>query len=307
MQLFVEVLLTLVKVIWLWLVAIYKAVVPVRFQVQKDVKGQVVLITGAGSGLGRLMSLRFAVLGCKLVLWDVDERGNTETESLVRSMGAKVKAYRVDLSKREDIYKVADQVKADVGDVDILVNNAGIVTGKNFLDCPDALCEKTMQVNIHAHFWTTKCFLPSMLTNNHGHIVTIASSAGLFGVSGLSDYCASKFAAVGFDESLRNELSKLGKDGVNTTVVCPFYINTGMFEGVKTRFPNILPILNPEEVVDRIVNAVLTNQEMLIIPRVSYLFYYMKGLVPVKVQETMSRLFGVNDSMDEFLGRSKEK
>ena len=82
---------------------------------------------------------------------------------------------------------------------------------------------------------TTKAFLPSMLENNHGQVVTIASSAGLFGVCGLGDYCASKFEAVGFDESLMMELGVTKKTGVHTTVVCPFFINTGMFDGVKTR------------------------------------------------------------------------
>jgi all-trans-retinol dehydrogenase (NAD+) len=82
---------------------------------------------------------------------------------------------------------------------------------------------------------TVKSFLPAMLSRNHGHIVTIASAAGLFGTNGLVDYCASKFAAVGFDETLRAELWAQRKTGVHTTVVCPFYINTGMFEGAKTR------------------------------------------------------------------------
>ena len=81
-----------------------------------------------------------------------------------------------------------------------------------------------------------KAFLPDMINRNHGHIVNIASSAGLFGVTGLVDYCTSKFAAVGFDESLRFELEHLGKDGIHTTVVCPYFINTGMFEGSKTRY-----------------------------------------------------------------------
>lgn len=75
-----------------------------------------------------------------------------------------------------------------------------------------------------------------MMKRNHGHIVNIASSAGLVGVTGLADYCASKFAAVGFDESLRFEMESLGKDGIHTTVVCPFFINTGMFDGAKTRY-----------------------------------------------------------------------
>lgn len=78
-----------------------------------------------------------------------------------------------------------------------------------------------------------------MITRNHGHIVNIASSAGLIGVTGLVDYCSSKFAAVGFHEGLRAELEQLGKDGINTTVVCPYFINTGMFEGAKTRYVNV--------------------------------------------------------------------
>ena len=81
----------------------------------------------------------------------------------------------------------------------------------------------------------TKPFLPSMLENNHGHVVTIASSAGLFGVCCLCDYSASKFGAVGLDESLMLQLGIMKKTGVHTTVVCPFCINTRMFDGVKTR------------------------------------------------------------------------
>ena len=72
-----------------------------------------------------------------------------------------------------------------------------------------------------------------MIEKNHGHIVSIASAAGLFGAAGLVDYCASKFAAVGFEESFRNELSRLGKTGVKSTVVCPYFIKTGMFDGCK--------------------------------------------------------------------------
>ena len=75
-----------------------------------------------------------------------------------------------------------------------------------------------------------------MVEKNHGHVVSIASSAGFFGVNGLCDYCSSKYGAVGFNESLNMELGVLKKDGVHTTVICPFYINTGMFDGVKTRY-----------------------------------------------------------------------
>ena len=83
-------------------------------------------------------------------------------------------------------------------------------------------------------FQTTKAFLPAMLKRDHGHIVSIASGAGLGGTCGLCDYCASKFGAVGFQESLHMELKAMKKE-IHTTVVCPYYINTGMFDGAQTR------------------------------------------------------------------------
>lgn len=82
---------------------------------------------------------------------------------------------------------------------------------------------------------TVKAFLPDMMKRNSGHIVSIASSAGLFGVAGLADYCASKFAAVGFMESIRAELAAMGLTGIHTTVVCPYFINTGMFDRVRSK------------------------------------------------------------------------
>ena len=98
-----------------------------------------------------------------------------------------------------------------------------------------------------------------MIQRNRGHIVTIASASGLIGVARLADYASSKWAAVGFDESLRAELSKVAP-GVMTTVVCPFYINTGMFRGVRSRFPFLLPILEEDDVARRVVHAIQTDR-----------------------------------------------
>ncbi|KAH3748708.1 epidermal retinol dehydrogenase 2-like isoform X1 [Dreissena polymorpha] len=296
----------LALVIYYWLVAIVKSVLPASIQ-GKDVSKETVLITGAGSGIGRLMAERFAKLGCRLVLWDVNETGNDETASLCRSSGVTVKTYTINLCSREDVYRVAAKVKEDVGQVDILVNNAGIVTGKKFLDCPDNMVQKTMEVNVMAHFWTVKAFLPEMIKRNHGHVVNIASSAGLIGVNGLADYCASKFAAVGFDESLRFELQSMGRTGIHTTVVCPFFISTGMFEGAKTRFPLILPVLKPDYVADKIVDAVLCNQTMLCLPRILYVFFALKGIIPAEPGFHLSAYFGAHNLMDEFKGRQKQE
>jgi all-trans-retinol dehydrogenase (NAD+) len=126
--------------------------------------------------------------------------------------------------------------------VDILINNAGIVSGKKILDITERDLKKTFDVNAISHVFTVKEFLPEMLKQDKGHIVSIVSVAGIIGVPGLSDYCGSKFAAFGIDESLRLELKNL-KSNVTTTCVCPYFINTGMFEGVKTDFP-LLPMLD---------------------------------------------------------------
>ncbi len=138
-----------------------------------------------------------------------------------------------------------------------MINNAGIVNGKKLLANEDyKMIEKTIAVNTTSHHYTVKEFLPEMMRKNEGHIVSIASMAGHFGVNGLVDYCASKFGAVGFNESLRLEL-RSSRSKVKTTCICPFYINTGMFDGVKSKFPILLPILEESYAARRIVNAVL--------------------------------------------------
>ena len=94
-----------------------------------------------------------------------------------------------------------------------------------------------------------------MIAKKRGHVVSIASMAGLSGLAGLGDYCASKSGAVSIDESLRLELKRTGNNGyIKTTCICPYFIDTGMFEGAKKAFP--MYILSPDEVVNRIINAI---------------------------------------------------
>ncbi|NXN21833.1 RDHE2 dehydrogenase, partial [Nycticryphes semicollaris] len=197
-------------------------------------------------------------------------------------------------------------VKKEVGDVSILINNAGIVTGKRFMDSPDSLMEKSMEVNIMAHFWTYKAFLPAMIASNHGHLVSIASAAGLIGASRLADYCASKFAAVGFAETVDSEMRVMGKTGIKTTIVCPYFINTGMFDGCRSKWPRVLPSLEPEYVAEKIMTAVRRDQEILIIPRSIYFFVFLKHLLPVKVIVLFSEYFGNFHIMDTFKGQRKK-
>lgn len=303
-----EVLLLVPRLIWLWLVAVYKAVIPFRFQHQKDVTGWLALVTGSGSGLGRQLAMRLARLGCRVVLWDLNQASNEKTAELIKESnhGARVWTYTVDLSQRDQIYTAAKQVKDEVGDVDILVNNAGIVAGTDFFHTSDELSVKTMDVNAMAHIWTARAFLSAMLHRDQGHVVTIASSAGLFGVPGMTDYCVSKFAAVGLTECLRLEILKQKKAGVHTTLVCPGYIATGMFQGFKYRFPQLMKDLDPAYVTDKVIEAILTDQPILCLPRTFYLLLILKGIMPVNVYNALSEFSGILTSMDDFVGRKED-
>ncbi|XP_060755935.1 retinol dehydrogenase 10-A isoform X2 [Neoarius graeffei] len=290
-----EFVLVLMKVMWAVALAALRWVARPR---EKSVAGQVCVITGAGGQLGRLFALEFARRRAVLVLWDINSQSNEETAELVRQIyreqethvdreggveevqpfKPQVYTYVCDVGKRESVYSTAERVRREVGDVDLLINNAGVVSGQHLLECPDELIERTMVVNCHAHFWTTKAFLPRMLEMNHGHIVTVASSLGLFSTAGVEDYCASKFGAIGFHESLSHEIKASEKDGIKMTLVCPYLVDTGMFRGCRIRkeIEPFLPPLKPEFCVKQAMKAILTDQPMICTPRIVYMVNFMK-------------------------------
>jgi all-trans-retinol dehydrogenase (NAD+) len=265
--------------------------------------GRNVLVTGAASGIGRLMAQYFAADGADLILWDRESDGLESLRSELASAERRVWSFVVDLTDREAIRATAQRCLDECGPVDVLVNNAGVVSGQTLLEISDEQIDRTFAVNTLALFWTARAFLPSMLKRNSGRIVTLASAAGLVGSGRLTDYCASKFAAVGFDESLRLELARVGS-AVRTTVVCPYYISTGMFAGVKTRFSWLLPIMTPEYAARRIVDAVRRGEARVIMPRFVYASFVARAL-PIRVFDALMAFFGISRSMDEFKGRTE--
>jgi all-trans-retinol dehydrogenase (NAD+) len=271
----------------------------------KNVKDKIILITGGASGIGRLMGLDFAARGARVIAWDIKEEPLKALEYEALEKGLFIRGMLCDVSDRAEVYKQAESLKTQFGPVDILVNNAGVVSGSTILETADEKILRTVNINILSLFWTCKAFLPSMIKQNSGHVVTIASAAGIIGVRGLADYCASKFAAVGFDESLRMELGRL-KSAVRTTVVCPFFIDTGMFAGVKTRVPLLLPILKPEYAARKIVQAVLKNRKRLVMPRFVHMVFLLR-FFPLGFLDFIADIFGISHAMDEFKGRTPEE
>ncbi len=266
-----------------------------------NIHGQVALVTGGASGIGRLVALLLAARGARVIIWDLNPEGLKAIEDEGRKLGYSITGMVCDVSDRAAVYRQAAAAAAAVGPVDILVNNAGIVSGGPFLATSDERILKTMEVNVHSSFWTVKAFLPGMIERGRGHLVTISSAAGIVGVTGLADYSAAKFAVFGFHEAIRMELRRV-KSRVRTTVVCPFFIDTGMFDGVKTRFPLLLPIMKSDYAAKRIVGAILAGKKRLIMPRFVYSVYLLR-LLPVALFDPLADFFGVNSAMDKFRGR----
>ncbi len=266
-----------------------------------EIAGRHVLVTGGASGIGRLTASRLAALGARISIWDIDAERLDKVVAELASGPQPARGFRCDVAKREEVYRVAAETLAAGGPVDVLVNNAGIVSGRSFLELPDAQIEATFAINTLSLFWVTKAFLPKMIEQGRGHVVTISSASALVGVAKLADYAASKWAAMGFDESLRVELRQLAP-AIQTTVVCPYYIDTGMFRGVKSRFPWLLPILDENDVAARIVRAIQRDQRRLLMPWAVSLLPLLR-MLPVGVFDWITTFLGVNASMDAFQGR----
>ena len=262
-----------------------------------------VLITGSASGIGRLLAEKMSALGAHVSMWDIDEKCLAGAAAGICAGGGLVREYCCDVSDRDAVDRLAVQTMAEGGPVDILVNNAGVVSGRPLLELTPEQIERTLKVNVLALFWVTRAFLPSMIERGSGHVVTMASAAGLMGVPRQTDYSSSKHAAVGFDESLRLELRRTAP-GVMTTVVCPFYIDTGMFAGVTTRFSFLLPILKEEKVAAAIVRAIQLNRRQVIMPLMVRSVPLMR-MLPVAAFDRLADFFGVTASMDEFVGRGQ--
>ena len=269
--------------------------------------GACVVITGAGSGIGRLMALRIVEEGGRVAIWDINgEAARTTADMANAQVGAdpsdpKAIAFTVDVTDNAAVQRAAAETIEALGRVNVLINNAGVVSGAPFEDLTEQQIRRTFAVNVLSLFWTTKAFMPALKKQQRAAIVTVASAAGIVAVARQTDYAASKFAAVGFTNSLRSELKKAGSH-IRTLTVCPYYIDTGMFEGVTTKFPLLLPILKEQAVADKIVEAVAKGRERLIMPPFAAVAGFVAALPP-KIADPIYGIFGLNEGMDHFTGR----
>ena len=270
----------------------------------KNVKDKTVLVTGAAMGLGKLFARKAVEQGAAaVVLWDINEQVLQETADELAAAGGTVHPYIVDVSSADAIANAAQMVREDVGTVEILLNNAGIVRGNQyFWETEDvSAIQQTMAINALAPMFITREFLPGMIElDTDCRIVNIASSAGLVANPRMAVYAASKWAAVGWSDSVRLELEQAGHDHVKVTTVCPTYINTGMFDGAKKML--MTPMLEQEEVVDATWKEMLRGGPFLLIPWTAKLNKVLSGILPVGIRDFVLDKAGVYHSMEDFEG-----
>lgn len=172
----------------------------------KDLKGKVAAVTGAASGIGRMLAVNLAREGCHLAISDIDKKGLKETEKMLKDSGVKVTSHIVDVSKRSMVEKYAKDVVKEHGQVDIIINNAGVSVVESVEDVSYTDFEWVIGINFWGVVYGTKAFLPYLMKRPEANIVNISSINGMVTFPHNGPYNVSKYAVKGFNETLLQEL-----------------------------------------------------------------------------------------------------
>lgn len=266
-----------------------------------EIKGMNVLITGGASGIGKIMGRMSLEQGANcVIIWDINAKNISATVAELSNIGS-IKGYVVNVADNNAVTETYKAVCQDCDHVDILINCAGIITSnKTFDELTEEEIVRTININTIAPMFVARVMLPDMLKRNCGHICNIASAGGMLGNPRMSVYGASKWGVIGWSDSLRIELFK-SKKSVRVTTVAPYYIKTGMFEGVKS---SIIPILSPEYVSGKILKAIKRNKMFAGIPFNYHFIRFWQAILPIRFFDWFfGEVIGVYHTMDKFTGR----
>ncbi len=275
----------------------------------KSAKGKIVLVTGAAMGMGRMFAERaIKEKASTVVLWDVNEAALNSTKDALSGGETHIIADVVDVRDLDRIRSAGERVRAEAGDPHIVLNNAGVVRGNSYFWEGDIERDAkfTVEVNTLAPMYVAFEFLPGMIASSEEcRLVNLASAAGLTSNPRMAAYAGSKWAVIGWSDSVRIELEQADHKHVKVTTVCPYYIKTGMFDGAKSA--PLLPLLEPKDVVNDTWKAMLNGDAMLVLPRTVMLSEMMKGFVPTGIRDFIAgSVLGIYHTMDEFKGRPQE-
>jgi len=269
-----------------------------------DIRGKRTLVTGSARGMGRRMAEKFGDAGAELLLVDIDGEKLEETTGELREQGYRVEPFVRDLSERDQIRSLYEEVHERVGRIDILVNNAAIVEGGPYEEIDDDWDQLMLDVNVDAVHWMTKTFLPDLIAGRDTHLVQMASAAGFLGVPYQIVYSASKWFVIGLSEGVRIELDQRGHDHVGMTIVCPSLVDTGMFEGSEP--PMLSPILEPDFVATRVREAIAGDELYVREPFLIKVAPVLKAILPTGVTDFVMDAMGATSIMHGWRGRDED-
>lgn len=301
--------------------------------------GRVVLITGAASkrGIGYHLAMRFLEEGCSVVLWDIDGVELKSSIALLDKLAQKpdqfVKGQVCDVASMEATTAAGQELleyleRIGAPRVSILIMNAGVVTGKSLTEQSVEESVRTLMTNVGSSFALLKTFLPLMKARNDGLVVFVSSLMGVMGGASLAPYCASKWGVCGVEEALRLELRRDGVSGVQTLLVCPYVVDTGMFDGafqedttgyshlrswVRFARDRIMPALDVGYVAGEIVSACKTRSvcgahgKTMMLPWFVWPIPGILRLLPVSAAEFILDLAGGCHAMERFHGKARQR
>ncbi|XP_023339915.1 estradiol 17-beta-dehydrogenase 11 isoform X2 [Eurytemora carolleeae] len=228
------------QIIYFILEAAYESIIPRK---EKELQGEVAVVTGGGHGIGLELVRQLSDLGVKVAVWDINGQTANLAVKEIEKKGGLGLPLTVDVSDRESIRRAVDKTRSELGEVTLLFNNAGIMPCKPFLNHSGAEIQKIFEVNVFSQYWTLMEFLPRMISLNRGHIISMSSMAGITGTPNLVPYCSSKFAVKGLMDALFLELRSTHPDtNVKLTTIHPFVVDTGLAQKPRSRFESIIPI-----------------------------------------------------------------
>ena len=266
----------------------------------KSFDDKVVAITGAGSGIGRALSLNLARQGALLAISDVDDAGLAETVDLVKGVGVReVRSDHLDVADREAFAGYASSVADQFGRVNVVVNNAGVALAGNFEDLEYPDMDWIMGINFWGVLHGTKEFLPHLIASGDGHVVNISSLFGLISMPGQSMYNAAKYAVRGMSEALREEMLVAGHP-VGVTVVHPGGIKTAIARNARVSakedkeqtaklFDEKLAKMTPERAAEIIVKGVQHDKARVLVGLDAHAVHHFAKLAGSRYQDVVAK------------------
>ena len=262
--------------------------------------GKTVVVTGAGSGIGRATALAFARDGARIAACDVDQ---PRLDALAAELGERALVVRkVDVADRAQMSAFADAVHAAVPAADVVVNNAGVAVGATFLDTTLDDWDWLLGINLRGVVHGCHFFVRPMVERRTGHVINISSIFGIYPAPNVTAYVASKFAVLGFSQSLRTELAP---HHIGVTAICPGMINTAivadsrMAGALADRKSNVVETFkkgtSPDRVAEVILDAVGTNPAVRTVGRDAWAIHQLTKLAPRAAQRlgnTLQQWFG---------------